>query len=67
MSLKQPPGRIVVNTPAGQLPISPVNPADINEFSFLGDDKVHCFRVDGKEVCINRFKKAIDELSKTKF
>lgn len=65
MSLKQPAGRIVVNTGVGNC--NKVNPADINEYSFLGDDRVHRYMVDGKPVVINRFKKAIDELSKTKF
>lgn len=65
MSLKQPSGRIVINTPVGNC--DEINPADINEFSFKGDDRVHRYIVDGKPVVINRFKKAIDELSKTKF
>lgn len=65
MSLKQPVGRIVVNTGVGNC--DKINPADIDEYRFLGDDRVHRYMVDGKPVVINRFKKAIDELSKTKF
>lgn len=65
MSLKQPVGRIVVNTGVGNC--DKINPADIDEYRFLGDDRVHRYMVDGKLVAINQFKKEIKQLSRTKF
>ena len=65
MSLKQPAGRILVNTGVGNC--DKINPADINEYRFVGDNRVHRYMVDGKPIAINRYKKAIEELSMTKF
>lgn len=44
-----------------------VNPADVDEFSFLGDDRVHRYTVNDEIVEINKFKKALEELGKTRF
>lgn len=65
MSLKQPAGRIVVNTGVGNC--EKVNVSQINEYSFLGDDRVHRYKVNGRPVAVNCFKKTLKQLGKIKF
>lgn len=65
MGLEQQPGRIVVNTGVGQC--EKVDQAEVNEYSFIGDDRVHHYNIDGKEVSVNQYKKIVKRIRDTQF